>query len=155
MHIVMRSSVARGVWSFVRPNNRNMIAHVLAKHASTTGVEIIATGNAGNHLHLRVRFPSLNAYKHFIRAVTGEVALKIKKIANSAVILNRGFWDSRPFSCIVSTLGYATRLTDYIKINQLEGRGFNRAFACLVVKRWRDGTFPEFDGGVLIVSSQS
>lgn len=151
MHLVLRSSLARGEWSFVRPRNRAMIERVLAKHARRMQVILHGTGNAGNHLHIRAKFLQRKLYLKFIRAVTGEIALHIKKIAHHGAVLNCNFWDRRPFSSIVAGANYVTQLTDYIKINQLEGRGFPRAFARLVVKRWRDGTFPEFEGDVLLV----
>lgn len=153
MHIVLRSTQARGAWSFVRPQNKHMINQVLAKHAHRTGVEMLGTGNAGNHLHLRLKFSNRTQYKHFIRAVTGEIALKIKGVINPDIKISKPLWDYRPFSSIVGTASYVQRLNDYIKINNLEGQGFIRAFARLVVQRWRDGTFPEFEGGSLIVRS--
>jgi REP element-mobilizing transposase RayT len=142
MHLVLRSTLARGVWSFVRPRNRDLVNRVLSKHAAVTGVELKGIGNAGNHLHLRIKVSSRKQYFHFIRAVAGELALKIKKTPNTAAGLspNRNFWDRRPFSSIVSSYQYAARLMDYIKINELEGHGHTRAFAKLLVQKWRDGS---------------
>jgi REP element-mobilizing transposase RayT len=177
MHLVLRSSLARGAWSFVRPKNESMIHRVLAKHAKHTSTEILGIGNAGNHLHLRVQFTSRKNYLRFIRSVTGEIALHIKKItqpvlpnnsspkitlhnttsktttaatldtktstsasaskaSTSATSPARSFWDRRPFSSIVSTLKYVARLTDYIHINSIEGQGYPRAHARLVVQSW-------------------
>jgi REP element-mobilizing transposase RayT len=150
MHLVLRSSAAKGAWSFVRPSNRHMVNQVLAKQAERSGVTILGIGNAGNHLHLRVKFSNHKQYFKFIRAVAGEIALKIKRIPNPHS-RKKNFWDERPFSSIVATAKYVNRLTDYIKINHLEGQGFVRAFARLVVEKWRDGSWPEFEGGVLIV----
>ena len=82
MHIVLRSSEAKYEWSFVQPRIRQMIERVLAKHASRTETIVMAVGNAGNHLHLRLKFTSREQYKRFIRAVTGEIALKIKQVYN-------------------------------------------------------------------------
>lgn len=145
MHLVLRSSMARGAWSFVRGANRAMVNGVLAKHAAATGVELLGTGNAGNHLHLRVKFSSRAQYCSFIRAVAGEIALKLKRVKRTDIstaaltqLLGRSFWDRRPFSSIVSGARYFARLTDYLKINDLEGQGFTRAFAQLTVQRWRD-----------------
>jgi REP element-mobilizing transposase RayT len=162
MHLVLRSSLARGAWSFVQPKNEAMIHRILAKHAKSTNTEILGIGNAGNHLHLRVQFSSRKKYLRFIRSVTGEIALKIKKIAqkitptenvkskhstNTGVtnsdkksLSKHNFWDRRPFSSIVSTLKYVARLTDYIHINGIEGQGYPRSYARLVVQSWRDGT---------------
>ncbi|OFZ10860.1 MAG: hypothetical protein A2Z20_03905 [Bdellovibrionales bacterium RBG_16_40_8] len=160
MHLVLRSSQARGVWSLVRPKNRDMISRVLTKHARRTQAKILGIGNAGNHLHLRVQFMSRELYLHFIRAVAGEIALHIKRIANISsgthantnnnhgddTLLNqstfqkRNFWDHRPFSSIVATMKYAARLADYIVINNIEGQGYPRAHARLVVQAWRDSS---------------
>jgi REP element-mobilizing transposase RayT len=127
-----------------------MVNRVLAKHAHKTHVKVLGTGNAGNHLHLRLQFSSRAQYCHFIRAVTGEIALQIKKISNLNIPSTRttapslkkqkSFWDQRPFSSIVSTLKYAARLADYIRINELEGEGYPRAFARLFIETWRDNT---------------
>jgi REP element-mobilizing transposase RayT len=115
-----------------------MINNVLAKHAKSTGIEILGIGNAGNHLHLRVKFTQKAQYFRFIRAVAGEIALRIKKIPNPNGLLNCNFWQRRPFSSIVSGSRYVARLVDYIKINDLEGRGYTRALARLIVQKWRD-----------------
>lgn len=128
-----------------------MVMQILVKHAKRAGVELLGIGNAGNHLHLRVKIPGRKPYLNFIRAVTGEIALKIKKITNAAVARGRHFWDHRPFSSIVAGRDYANRITDYLKINELEGQGFVRAFARLVVQRQNKGDWPEFIGGVFIV----
>ncbi|MEQ1663828.1 MAG: transposase [Bdellovibrionales bacterium] len=163
MHLVLRSSLARGAWSFTQPKNEAMINRVLGKHAKSTNTEILGIGNAGNHLHLRVQFTSRKRYLRFIRAVTGEIALHIKKIAQSVastsrrttapdvsktsenILATRSFWDRRPFSTIVSTLKYVARLIDYIHMNSIEGQGYPRAHARLIVQSWRDGT-GDFDG---------
>jgi REP element-mobilizing transposase RayT len=138
MHLVLRSSLARGAWSFVRGANRTMINGVLARQAAASGVELLGVGNAGNHLHLRVKFSSKKQYLRFIRAVAGEIALKIKKISHAEAKLDRNFWDQRPFSSIVASSRYVARLKDYVEINELEGRGFGRAFSRLLVQKWRD-----------------
>ncbi len=154
MHLVLRSSFARGALSFVQPQTRHLINLLLAKHSAASGVRILGVGNAGNHLHLRVQVPHSAGYKHFVRALTGELALKLKRLAKHKLIeIHKNFWDQRPFSSIAGTLKYQNRLADYIKINQLEGGGFKRAFARLVVSRWREGSFPEFEGGILVQAS--
>jgi REP element-mobilizing transposase RayT len=124
----------------VRPINRAMIERVVAKHALNSGAYVDSTGNAGNHLHLRVRVSSRQQYFRFIRSVTGEIALRIRKIANPSGKPDRSFWDRRPFSSIVSTAKYAARLKDYIIINHMEGQGFPRAYARLEIQSWRNST---------------
>jgi REP element-mobilizing transposase RayT len=136
MHLVLRSTLARGAWSFVRGGNRHLVESILAKHATAGGVEILNVGNAGNHLHLRLKLSSKKQYLRFIRAVAGEIALKIKRLPNPQNPPQRGFWDQRPFSAVVAGARYVARLIDYVKINELEGHGCPRAYARLTVKKW-------------------
>ncbi len=144
MHLVLRSSHARGAWSFVRRGNRELVQRILLKHASKSQVELLAAGNAGSHLHLRLRVRDKSNYFKFIRAVAGEIALKFKRLHRPEGLLKHNFWDQRPFSTIVSTLKYAQNLTDYIKINQVEGSGFSREVARMAVEKWRLGIWREF-----------
>jgi REP element-mobilizing transposase RayT len=139
MHVVLRSTLAKGLHSFTQPKNRAMIKRVLAKHASRSNVDILSLANAGNHLHLKIKVHRhRDNYLRFIRAVTGEIALHMKRgsargakaanaIQNSQ--LKRRFWDHRPFSTIVSTIKYAEQLTRYFKVNRLQGLGYPREFA--------------------------
>ncbi len=145
MHLVLRSTLAKGLWSFVRGKNRDLILHLTAKHATKSGVEVLSSGNAGNHLHLHVRVGSRRQYNHFVRALAGDIALQLRKIIgrDGARLPDINFWDRRPFSTIVGTLRYVATLTDYLKVNQLEGNGVPRAFARIVVDKWRRGIWAE------------
>lgn len=145
MHLVLRSTLARGIWSFVRGKNRGMILNLISKHALASGVQILSSGNAGNHFHLHVRPRGRREYKHFVRALAGDISLQLRKIvgAHGERLPQRNFWDRRPFTTIVATAHYVATLTDYIKVNMLEGNGVPRAFARLVVEKWRRGIWAE------------
>lgn len=156
MHIVLRSSLAKGYFSFVRPENRHFIKRTIYKQARRFSVEIIGIGNAGNHIHLRLKVSHRDHYMSFIRAITGEIALKIKNNARTiatklkdisqlknsqiSMVINNRFWDHRPFSSIVSNFKYGSHLTNYLKINELEGYGYSRAFARLRIENRLDPT---------------
>jgi hypothetical protein len=56
MHLVLRSVLARGAWSFVRPQIKTMINGILARHAAATGIELLAVGNAGNKAYSPATF---------------------------------------------------------------------------------------------------
>ncbi len=112
-----------------------MIKGILAKQAKSADIELLGVGNAGNHIHLRIKFSHKKKYFKFIRAVAGEIALKIKKIANPDAVMNCNFWNQRPFTTIVAGARYVDRLVDYLQINELEGRGYIRSYARLRVEQ--------------------
>lgn len=139
MHLVLRAAWGRGAWSLSLTKHRQMINQVLAKHSARAGVRLLSTGNAGNHLHLRVQIPSRKQYCSFIRSVAGEIALKMKRRMEEFYGEKQGpFWERRPFSSIIAGAKYVARVVDYLKINVLEGEGYSRASARLKVYRWRD-----------------
>ena len=123
MHLVLRSSQAKGDWSFRK--HAAVINRLLRKYADKFGVRIISFANVGNHLHLQVKLSNRHVYPAFIRALTGGIALAITG-ANKFRKLSQRFWDRRPYTRIV--IGYrAIRiLRDYIGINTLEGAGWER-----------------------------
>lgn len=140
MHIVMRSSQAKGDWSFKKSKNEIKINHILSKFAHKYGVKIISFANVGNHLHLQVKLSSRRGYKPFIRATTSAIMMAVTGISR----WNRGtpkkFWDYRPFTRVIeSYLGFLN-LKDYIQINQLEGFGYIRGEARWFIKNLRQSS---------------
>lgn len=145
MHIVLRSTQAKGSKSFYR--YRKPITEILSKFADKYGIKIVTFANAGNHLHLQIKLSNRFAYFKFIRAVTAAIAMKVggvnrwtKKLAtyevkqhemaqqtsSSSDRLRNRFWDRRPFSRVVESFKAYLNLKDYIRINQLEGEGYCR-----------------------------
>lgn len=124
IHLVIRSTRATGACSLRQPRNRQMIDRLLTKFAARFGVGVVESANNHNHLHLQILIRSRTAYVRFIRAFTGAVALAmgIKK-----------FWDQRPYTRIARGLLAARRLSNYIKINQLEGMGCDRDTARFIL----------------------
>jgi hypothetical protein len=133
MHLVLKSSKAKGPWSFQR--HTKTIKHIIEKFAGKYGIKLISVANVGNHLHLHVQLGNRFTYAPFIRAVTGSIALKIKGRGGS-----NKFWDQRPFSRIVIGRQGYLRMEDYIKINKLEGETGSRVLAELIVRgpRWAE-----------------
>lgn len=134
MHLVLRSTKARGPWSFRSPRNAAKIKAIIRKFSERYGVRIHSMANAGNHLHLHVQFASRYTYRPFIRAVTSAIAMTItgwsrwRKAPQSV-----RFWDARPFSRVVQGFGDFLRLKNYVKINQVEGLDFSRDQARLLI----------------------
>lgn len=138
MHVVLRSSKAKGNWSMARPNNRKKIDQIVRKFSQKYGVRVLSLANVGNHLHFHIRLTSLFTYRPFMRAVSGAIAMAVTG-QNRWTKVNDGtklrFWDYRPFSRVV-TGGFKAFLSirDYVKINKLEGFGFKREVAEIIVR---------------------
>lgn len=122
LHLVLRSSQARGSWSFLTAKNRQIVDSVLTKFARKYGVKIYQRGVARDHIHLLVRTTNRFAYRAFIRALSGAIALKVSG-ANRFQGLRKRFWDYRPFSRVVEWGRGYSLARDYVLLNQLENMG--------------------------------
>lgn len=134
MHLVLRSTAAKGSWSFSKPENAAKINSIIAKFAFVYGVKILSMANVGNHLHLHLRLHTRLAYKPFIRAITGSIAMAITGKTRwngdrSGQMKPLMFWDLRPFTRIVIGFKALLQVKDYIKINQLESWGMTKSAA--------------------------
>jgi hypothetical protein len=103
--------------------------------------------NVGNHIHMQIKLSNRYTYKPFIRAITSSIAMAVTGINRwtkntgtgrtasfSGAAFKEKFWDYRPFTRVVkSYLGFLN-LKDYIKINRLEGEGFSRGAAQVLVR---------------------
>lgn len=138
MHLVLRSSKAKGDWSFRRPQHRRKIIEILDRFGEKYGVRRQSYANVGNHLHLQIQLTNRATYKPFIRAVTAAIAMAVTGINRWTVKSGKKlrFWDYRPFTRIV--VGYRALLTlkDYILINNLEGFGVDRRQAQAIIHKW-------------------
>ncbi len=130
MHLVLRSSKAKGDWSFRKPENQRRIESILRRFAARNGIRIHASANVGNHLHLHVKLSNRHTYKAFIRAVTSAIAMAVTGASRwRKVVGAKRFWDYRPFSRIIVGRRALLTLRDYLFINELEGQGIDRSTA--------------------------
>ncbi len=136
MHLVLRSSQAKGAWSFRRRENAKKISQILRKFAHKNGVRIHSIANVGNHLHIHLQLGNRFGFKPFIRAVTAAIAMAITG-ASRWKKTGIKFWDLRPYTRVVIGRQAWLALTKYIRLNQLEGMGFDRETAKAVMK-WPD-----------------
>ncbi len=121
MHLVLRSTLAKGPQSLLRNNKK--VSEVIYKQAKACGVKVYRFANAGNHLHLIILPSSRAAFIKFIRSVSGLIArliLKAEKGAAKAV----QFWDKRPFTRILEWGKDFKISSDYLLQNTLEAFGF-------------------------------
>lgn len=138
MHLVLRSSKARGTWSFLVGQNPKKIKEIVSKFGSKYGVRVISLANVGNHLHFQVKISNRYTYPAFIRAISAAIAMrvtgagkgaKMKDLVKEKTGLEKRFWDYRPWSRIVQSFRALLNLRDYIEINRYEGYGYDRAEA--------------------------
>jgi len=134
MHLVLRSSRAKGNWSFRRSHNAAQINQIIDKFSLRYGVRVISMANVGSHLHLQIKLSNRFGYRPFIRAVTGAIAMAITgrnrwNLTENKLNDRERFWDYRPFTRVVESFKALLNLRDYVRINQLEGVGYRRTEA--------------------------
>lgn len=77
MHLVLRSSKARGELSFWKKKNKNEIKRIISKFSRKHGVKILSMANVGNHLHFQIKLSNRYGYFAFIRAITAAIAMAV------------------------------------------------------------------------------
>lgn len=125
MHLILRSTKAKGEWSFRRTQNEKKIREIVKKFAQKYGVKIHSLANVGNHLHFEIQLSNRQLYKPFIRAITASIAMAVTGASRWKPGQGK-FWDYRPFTRIVIGFKALLKLRDYIAINRLEGFGHTR-----------------------------
>jgi len=150
IHLVLKSTKAKGDWSFKKPKNENAIKQIIEKFAYKYQIKVISLANVGNHLHFHIKLNKLWTYKPFIRAITSAISMAVTGVnrwTKKNLQLSRKnssgaqdhptkekFWDNRPFTRVVRSLRALLTLRDYIRINELEGYGYRREDARFLVK---------------------
>src|SRR2546423_1631626 len=73
LHLVLRSSRARGGWSMRLPETQREIRNAMRRHARRHGVRVYEFASSGNHLHLLVRAKTRFGIQNFLisRCVSG------------------------------------------------------------------------------------
>src|ERR1700761_1724961 len=74
MHLVMRSTLATGERSFLRAKRARKIEELVHRLGKEKGVKVYRFANSGNHLHFIVLPKSREAFKAYLKAVTGIIA---------------------------------------------------------------------------------
>lgn len=121
MHLVLRSSMAKGPLSLLRNNKK--VSNILYKQAKACGVKIYRFANAGNHLHLIILPSTRVTFMKFIRSVSGLIARFILKAERGAA-KSMQFWDKRPFTRILEWGKDFKVSSEYLLQNTLEALGF-------------------------------
>lgn len=122
MHLVMRSSLAKGAQSLRRKDKQ--VFKIIYKQARQLGVKIYKYANGGNHLHMIILPLSRTAFNKFVRAVSGLIARLILSAERGSPAADNQFWDKRPFTRILEWGSDFNKACDYLLKNTLEAYGF-------------------------------
>lgn len=153
VHVVLRSSRARGAWSLLSPAHSKSVSSIVYKFAGRFGVRIMSFENVGNHVHLLVRARRRGDFQSFMRTVPAQIATRVtgarkgnalkpprvreeneRGPAGTALRVEPGetsrsgepkrkFWDSLAYSRVVNWGRDLLGLRHYFTKNAFEGEG--------------------------------
>lgn len=131
LHLVLRSSLAKGERSFLKTGTKHFVHDALQAAARKFGIRVLEWANVGNHIHLVIRFREADNVGRFLRAFCAKVSMRqlgVRKGESCEQVLKakRRFWDATPFSRIVyERLLPGFGLLRYLRKNQFEGLGWD------------------------------
>ena len=108
LHLVLKSN---GQCSLFK--HRKFIEQTILRQAELAGVKVYGLSVQHDHIHHKIAFSSRASYKKFVRCVTNLLSRKF----------GRGMWKYRPYTKIVHWGRHSEKLSNYIKMNELEVRG--------------------------------
>jgi REP element-mobilizing transposase RayT len=122
MHVVMRSSLAKGAWSLRTSRNLKAIERSLKKISGRFGIKVYRYAIVGNHIHLLIKLSNRFTFAPFIRAFTGMVAMLVTG-SSKIKMLTEKFWDAVPWSRIVEWGKAYGVVKAYVFQNEMEACG--------------------------------
>ena len=127
LHVVLRSSQARGEQSMLSPRHCDKVQEFTAKLAKRWGVRLYRYANVGNHIHLLIKVPSRAVWKRFLRQLAGGIALIVTGAKKGSPLARnstgRGFWDHLAFTRIVQFGRDYENMGRYLIKNLFEAAG--------------------------------
>lgn len=120
IHVTLRSSKARGVYSLLNFNRK--IEKVISKSAAKFAVTVYKKANSGNHLHLQIRGKKRDGIQNFFRSISSQIARLITGAKKGKPFGK--FWDNLIYTRVLSSWAKEFRvLGEYIEQNTLETLG--------------------------------
>ena len=127
MHLVLRSSRARGKWSLLTRQNAKRVESLLHDCAKRYRIRVYRFVNVGNHLHILIKsgagahLEAKRNFQGFAREFAGAVAFQVTGAKKTDA--KGHFWDRTFFSRILSWGREFKRVTEYFTKNFLESQG--------------------------------
>lgn len=122
IHLVLRSSKAKGRWAFLDYRNKPKIERWIREFSKRNSLRVYATAISWNHIHIVVRFPNRALYNKFVRSITGT----LPKVVFGFEHPHETFWDFRPFTRIVEWGRDYRGVLAYLLQNTLEALGLTK-----------------------------
>lgn len=122
LHVTMKSSQAKGAWSFLKYENYFAIQELLESLKHRFDITIEKQSINSNHLHLLLRARSKHDLSGFLKSLSGLIVRKITGTQKGRR-LKAKFWDQRPFSRLVAFGRDFTNVVKYIAMNINESIG--------------------------------
>ena len=126
MHVVVKSSLAKGKYSF-RGKNLGQVDRIVVQTSRRYGVKLHRYGNAGNHLHLLISSRNRVALQRWFKVLPQRVMFAVtglnKETSLQELVGRKHFFDYRPFSRIVEGLRGFRYAANYVEKNILETEG--------------------------------
>lgn len=119
VHLVLKSSEARGPLSFLGPKHRLPVERILRHWAEKFAVKIHLYENMGNHLHVVVSFPKRANFQKFLKTVTAQIAKQVTG-ARKGRPFGRRFWDALAFTRIITGQRDFFGIKNYFFKNKIE-----------------------------------
>ncbi len=110
MHIVLKSTKARGIYSFI--NHRSKIEDAISSISKEKEIKIYGKAINFNHIHLVVHLSTEENYKHWIRLLPARITESIGFQGN--------LFDHRPYSKVIEWGRQFQNVMDYQQFNQME-----------------------------------
>jgi REP element-mobilizing transposase RayT len=145
IHLILRSSWAKGSHSFLQPRNKNEISRLIRVISAKYFVRIYKVAIVGNHLHLIMLSQRRQNYKTFIRVLSSQIASHVMRKQSFKVFrrfvlsqnwgdphpglseqqgLGQQFWQFRPFTRVLRWGRDFKNSCSYVRQNTLEALGF-------------------------------
>src|SRR6267378_1454700 len=77
IHVVLRSSRARGVWSLRSFKNKSKVDNLILRLAVRFKIRIYRFANVGNHIHIVMRTKERVYFQNYIRSLAGLIVCTV------------------------------------------------------------------------------
>lgn len=116
IHLVLKSDKATGPYSFLSLKNKPIVEQIVYEKAKKFGVKIAEVANAGNHLHIKLRAQSRDAFQKFLKAIACLIARKVTG-ARKGKKFGR-FWQGLAFTRVIKSKFEELQLSGYFEANR-------------------------------------
>lgn len=120
IHLVMRSSQAKGIYSLKGMNRERQIESLVYSTAAKYGIKIASFANVGNHLHLLLQFQNRELFKNWLKTATGKIARLVTQARKGKPFGK--FWDDLVFTRLIRSWRDAEYTRNYVIANAFEGQ---------------------------------